>query len=193
MGCSSNRLSPPLTVARSRSAPSLHGRYPLPRYYGLSDSRVKKPRASQVPSLSFLARCPQSPRRVRRLHSPVASSSMSGFIAIRWTGHSHWCNEAESGSLSLRLASSLHKASSTQIAPCQRLLGYFDERAISKVSSFQLTRSARLSLAHRISRIRAERHDARVCFREIRVIRGRFHSPSHWAKAGFVVESLCSF
>ena len=41
VGLSSKRLSPPLTVARSHSAPSLHGHYPLPRYYGLSDSRKK--------------------------------------------------------------------------------------------------------------------------------------------------------
>jgi len=34
-----------------------------------------------------------------------------------------------------------------------RLRGYIDERVISTVSSFQLTRSARLRLAHRITRI----------------------------------------
>jgi hypothetical protein len=39
VGFSSKRLSPPLTVARSHSAPSLHGHYPFLRYYGLSDSR----------------------------------------------------------------------------------------------------------------------------------------------------------
>src|SRR5437870_12099453 len=46
-----------------------------------------------------------------------------------------------------------YKASPAQITPRPRLLGYFDERVISKVSSFQLTRSARLGLAHRITRI----------------------------------------
>src|SRR5215510_5584762 len=42
VGFSSKRFSPPLTVARSHSAPSLHDHYSFPRYYGLSDSRKKK-------------------------------------------------------------------------------------------------------------------------------------------------------
>jgi len=81
---------------------------------------------------------------------------MAGFIQIRRTGHFHWRNEAESGSLALRLMRSPCKASPTRITPRQRSLGYFDERVISKISSFQLTRSARLRLAHRITRIRRQ-------------------------------------
>jgi hypothetical protein len=51
VGLSPKRNSRPLTGTCFRSAPSLHGRYPLPRYYGLSDSREKKQssRVSQVP------------------------------------------------------------------------------------------------------------------------------------------------
>ena len=47
------------------------------------------------------------------------------------------------------------------------MLGYIDERVISTVSSFQLTRSARLGLAHRISRITRK-------VRVIRVVRGLY-------------------
>jgi hypothetical protein len=59
---------------------------------------------------------------------------------LRLTGHSHQVNEAESGSLSLRLTDSPHEASSTGITPRQCSFGYLVERAISSVSSFHLTR-----------------------------------------------------
>src|SRR2546426_10953565 len=52
VGFSSKRFFPPLTVARSHSAPSLHGHYPLPRYYGLSDSREKKENLAGIPGSS---------------------------------------------------------------------------------------------------------------------------------------------
>src|SRR5437868_5200020 len=78
---------------------------------------------------------------------------MAGFIQIRRTGHFHWFNEAESGLLALRLMCLPYKASPARIAPRPRLFGYFDERVIPKVSSFQLTRSTRLRLAHRIERM----------------------------------------
>src|SRR5262245_38766959 len=55
---SPKRHSRPLTEACYRSAPSLRGRYSLPRYYGLSDSRSKKKlRVSQVPRPI----CPHAP------------------------------------------------------------------------------------------------------------------------------------
>src|SRR5205807_2350455 len=88
---------------------------------------------------------------------PVASPSMAGFIQIRRTGHFHWFNEAESGLLALRLMCLPYKASPARIAPRPRLFGYFDERVIPKVSSFQLTRSTRLRLAHRIERYKKGR------------------------------------
>ena len=152
MGLSSKRLSPPLTVARSHSAPSLHGRYPLPRYYGLSDARKI---AAGLPGSSADLSPRAAPNHPGESNGsfPLSSPSVAGFIQIRQTGHSHWRNEAESGLLSLRLMGSPYKASSTRITPRQRSLGYFDERVISKISSFQLTRSARLRLAHRITRI----------------------------------------
>jgi hypothetical protein len=55
-------------------------------------------------------------------------------------------NEAETGSLALRLACSLRKASPAELPPptLARLLA---ERAIYKISSFQNIRSARLILA----------------------------------------------
>ena len=103
---------------------------------------------------------------------PLLSPSVAGFIQIRRTGHFHWRNEAESGSLALRLMRSPYKASPTRITPRQRLLGYFNERVILKISSFQLTRSARLGLAHRITQMGAkkESYDAPLCV--IRVICG---------------------
>jgi hypothetical protein len=113
----------------------------------------------------------RSPRRVsqvpelicRRLLSPFTPESPAAantrcFTAggrlhpIRKSGHPHWCNEAESGSLALRLTSSPHGASadgSPRQPPPDRL---HEERVIVMVSSFQLTRSTRLSLAHRTSR-----------------------------------------
>src|ERR1700681_3043416 len=42
VGTSPKRNSQLLTEAYSRSAPLLHGRYPLLRSYGLSDSRKKR-------------------------------------------------------------------------------------------------------------------------------------------------------
>src|SRR5205823_15114841 len=89
VGFSSKRFFPPLTVARSHSAPSLHGRYPLPRYYGLSDSRENKTsRVSQVPRLIYPhAPPPTTPK------SPMAASTRCLTIDIRLhplrqTGHS---------------------------------------------------------------------------------------------------------
>jgi hypothetical protein len=156
VGLSPKRNSRPLTGTCFRSAPSLHGRYPLPRYYGLSDSREKKTIFTGLPgsSADLSARAvPNYPGKSDGCVLPLLSPSMAGFIQIRRTGHFHWRNEAESGSLALRLMRSPRKASPTRITPRQRSLGYFDERVISKISSFQLIRSARLRLAHRITRI----------------------------------------
>ena len=62
------------------------------------------------------------------------------------TGHSHKCNEAELGSLALRLACSPHEASPAGLL--RPALAWLPaERAILRVNSFQLTRSARLNLA----------------------------------------------
>ena len=54
---------------------------------------------------SFDARCPLSPRRARRLHTPVASPSTLGFITSGSLAALDSCNEANWGLLALRLAS----------------------------------------------------------------------------------------
>jgi hypothetical protein len=92
----SKRISPPLTEAACIQAPSLHGRYPLPRYYepvrlphragprlcipaarwGFTPTRAGLPGSSTD---SRHARCPLQPREARRMHSPVTSSSVAGF------------------------------------------------------------------------------------------------------------------
>src|SRR6266700_6155744 len=114
VGFSSKRIFPPLTVARLHSTPSLHGRYPLPRYYGLSDSREKQTYRGSPRFLdsSILTRCPQPPRRVRWLLMHTHYLTIDDRLhPLRQTGHSRLDNEAESGSLALRLASLPCKAS----------------------------------------------------------------------------------
>src|SRR5262249_48903043 len=73
------------------------------------------------------------------------------FRLFREIDHYHWCHEAETGSLALRLTSSPSRAPTTRLpaSPPSRLHG---ERAIAMVSTFHLTRSTRLSLAHRNTR-----------------------------------------
>src|ERR1051326_81293 len=141
LGRLSKRFSLPLTVARSHSAPSLHGHYPFPRYYGLSDTREKKTHGyPRFLGLSFLTRRPQPPRRVRWLPSPAASPSMAGFIrfdrlaTLIWITRPNWVRFRCGSHVCLaRLRDADYSNSS-------RLLGYLDERVIPRVSSFQLTR-----------------------------------------------------
>jgi hypothetical protein len=58
------------------------------------------------------------------------------------------CNEADLGSLTLRLAGSPPEASPAALL--RRSLGWLPvERAIDRVTSFHVTRTARLGLAHR--------------------------------------------
>jgi len=96
---------------------------------------------------SFHARCPLSPRQVRRLLAPIASPSIAGFrILGRLATHS-LCNEAEPGSLALRLACSPREASPAGLL-LLTLAWLIVERAINNVYTFQYTRSARLVLAH---------------------------------------------
>ena len=145
---------------------------PLPRYYGplrlpsLPDGGywfpqpvvlspcpgdVMQDRVSQVPRRSVDARCPLSPRAAHPLHVLVASRMVTGFIISGSLTAANWCNEAESGSLALRLTSSPPRAPTARLPapPPSRLHG---ERAIAMVSTFQLTRSTRLCLAHRNTR-----------------------------------------
>jgi hypothetical protein len=94
------------------------------------------------------ARRPLPPRGVRPLPVLVAWRPMSGFTSSgRLATPRLGFHEAGPGSLTLRLASSPSQASTAGLprTPLSRLHG---ERAISMVSTFQLTRSTRLILAH---------------------------------------------
>ena len=96
--------------------------------------------ASQVPGLPFSTRCPQSPRE-----SPANAHACCFFAGdrlhhIRQPGHSpSSCNEAESGSLALRLVLSSHKASQVG-SPLAALVRLQVKQAIDMVDSFQSTR-----------------------------------------------------
>ena len=90
---------------------------------------------------SILTRRPQPPRRVRGLHYPLARPSIAGFIrfdrlatlAFRLT---------RLNQVRLRCGSRvcLARLRDGDYSHSTRLLGYVDERTISTVSSFQLTR-----------------------------------------------------
>ena len=145
-------------------APSLHGRYPLPRYYEpvrlpaaaarrlcLSAERWTRRPSARAGSPRFLGRsfptrCPQPPRKAWRLLSPVASPSVAGFISFGRLATFNVRNEAESGSLALRLAGLPPEASPDGLL--RRTLGWLSvERATDRVTSFHVTRTTRLCLA----------------------------------------------
>ena len=96
--------------------------------------------ASQVPGVPVRTRRPQSPRG-----SP-ASAHACCFLAdnrlqqIRVPGHSpHSCNEAESGSLALRLAPSSYEASQVG-SPLAALTRLHGKQAMNMIDSFQSIR-----------------------------------------------------
>jgi hypothetical protein len=140
----------------------------FPATMGLSDSRIGPspglclslgrwgwwPRPTGSPRFldrSVRARCPLSPRRVRQVLALVASPPMAGFSLFGSLATVIWCNEAEPGSLALRLARWPPEASPA--GSLRRALGWLlVERAINKVNTSQLTRSARLGLALRNTR-----------------------------------------
>src|SRR5438093_13431415 len=98
-GFSSKRLFPPLTVARLHSAPSLHGHYPLLRYYELSDSRKTNMRASQVPRLIYPhAPPPTTPESLMAAFTRCFTTN-GRLHPLRQTDRSRKFNEAASGSL----------------------------------------------------------------------------------------------
>ncbi len=89
------------------------------------------------------------------MHRLGSSPAVAGFIQSGRLATLIWCNEAEPGSLSLRLARWPPKASPAGFL--RRTLGWLPVvRAINMVNTFQLTRSARLSLALQISLINTE-------------------------------------
>ena len=137
---------------------------PLLRYYGPLRLPVEPPprlclssvrwllslppnRASQAPLLIFpRALSPTTPE------GPLAAPACcftSGFRLhpSRRTGHLRLPNEAESGSLSLRLACSPPESPAPLLVLA--LVRLHVEQAIYMVNSFQFTRSARLILAYR--------------------------------------------
>src|SRR6266404_1373573 len=102
---------------------------------------------------SVPARCPLSSRQVRRSLLPVASPPVAGFSSSGETGHPQLrITRPNRVRLSLRLTGSPPEASPTALL--RRTLGWLSvERAINRVTSFQVTRTARLCLAHRITRM----------------------------------------
>ena len=106
--------------------------------------------ASQVPGIPLCTRRPQSPRRSPANALACCFFTGSRLQQIRMPGHSSClCNEAESGSLALRLALSSHKASQVG-SPLAALIRLHVKQAIDMVDSFQSTRYTRLRLAHRM-------------------------------------------
>ena len=80
------------------------------------------------------------------MHSPVASSSVAGFNKSGRLATPNKRNEAEMGSLMLRLTCSPHQSSKPRLL-ATTLVRLPAERAIRRMNSFQFTRSARLILA----------------------------------------------
>ena len=121
-----------------------------PAGYGFPDG-VGGPRPCHpVGPLRFLdgpvhTRRPLPPREADKVHALVASLAVAGFTTLWRAGHLLLRNEAETGSLALRLARSLPGASTPGLRPTPPE-SLSAERAICRVTSFQVTRSARLLL-----------------------------------------------
>ena len=133
MGLSDSRPGP-LTV--------IYSRWRLPRVATPLPCRV-----SQVPRL--ICPCALPPLTPG---SPATASTHCFIADVRLRPHQADCplpsrNEAEPGSLALRLAGSPFEASSNEL-PRSTLDRLHVEWVIHMVSSFHLTRSTRLSLAH---------------------------------------------
>jgi hypothetical protein len=75
-------------------------------------------RASQVPGFPFGTRRPLSPRKTRWTPMLVVHPPATGFTTLRRAGRLHLlCNEAETGSLALRLMPSTFGASALGLRP----------------------------------------------------------------------------
>src|SRR3989441_446828 len=77
--------------------------------------RNRRQGSPSLPNATFPARCPLSPRRTPARLSNVSSHRMSGFNPSGSLAALIWFNEADSGSLALRLTGSLHGASARQL------------------------------------------------------------------------------
>ena len=99
---------------------------------------------------SVPTRRPLSPRRAQQVLAPIASLPVSGFRFSGRLAALTLCNEAEPGSLALRLAGSPREASPAGLLR-PTLAGLPVEWAIDRSNSFQFDRSARLILAHQMN------------------------------------------
>ena len=128
-GLSSKRNSHPLIQHVGVPAPSLHGRYPLPRYYEPVRLPTEPPQSYAFPSgVGLLApttppglpgsstdlsprAVPNHPGEPGDCSCPIASPPVSGFVTYGSLAALSLHNEAESGSLALRLMGSPRPAS----------------------------------------------------------------------------------
>jgi hypothetical protein len=81
------------------------------------------------------------------LHTNVSSPMAAGFSQSGSIATPNWCNEAESSSLSLRLASSSNRASRWGLllsVPTRLHVGH----SVNTLTTFQANREVRLSLTH---------------------------------------------
>src|SRR2546428_6621384 len=111
----------PPRLARGLLAPTGLSDSPAPNSHLIDSLRVllrRRNRRQGPPSLpnpTFPARCPLSPRRTPALLANVASRRITGFSPSGRLAALTWFNEADSGSLALRLTGSLHGASARQL------------------------------------------------------------------------------
>ena len=131
---------------------------------GLSDSRPRPPRGYVFPQGVVAGATPRRASQVPRpicQHAPppLTPESSPGAHARCFTddtglhhswkdGHSHQFNEAESGSLTLRLALSPPSRLRQVGLPRPALDGLHVKRAIYMANTFQFARLTRLGLAH---------------------------------------------
>jgi hypothetical protein len=156
---------------------------------GLSDSRLRQTARLFIPAYpvvptprrrgsprflgpSFRARFPLSPRGALQVHTPVASLQVSGLTISGRLATPTLRNEADSGSLALRLTRSQSGAIhpfATRVTPSCRSASYVQlpsrrgpplhgERAISMTDSFQSARCTRLVLALQSRKAHRENH-----------------------------------
>ena len=97
---------------RSQGFDSLRSPFGLPSAVYLRFAPVPS-----LPKQTFPARCPQPPRRVPPLLLSIASRLVLASAILGAWPLSGFINEAESGSLALRLTGSLHGASTPELLP----------------------------------------------------------------------------